>query len=161
MRKYRTADLCDENQDKKIQVLSSSFKNYGGKKRFKGKITTVKIEKSNWAVIDILKNESGKNKILVVDAQEVHYGIIGDKLSNLAEKNEYEAIIVNGYVRDTMETEKFNIGLFALGTCPLRNFDKTPSEVGIDLYFGNVSFKEDDYIYCDEDGIIVSNERLM
>lgn len=35
MRQYRTADLCDENQDKKIQVLSHKFKNYGGKKDLK------------------------------------------------------------------------------------------------------------------------------
>ncbi len=161
MRQYRTADLCDENQDKKIQVLSHKFKNYGGKKRFKGRIKTIKIEKSNWAVIDILKNEPGKNKVLVIDVEEAPYGIVGDKLSTFAERNHYEAMIINGFVRDTMETKKFNIGLFALGTCPLRNFDKTPSQLGIDLYFGNVSFKEDDYIYCDEDGIIVSNEKLM
>lgn len=32
----QTADLCDDNRDKNIQVLSSKFKNYGGLKKFEG-----------------------------------------------------------------------------------------------------------------------------
>lgn len=35
-----TADLCDDNKDKKIQVLSAKFKNYGGLKEFSGQIVT-------------------------------------------------------------------------------------------------------------------------
>ena len=27
---FEVADLCDDNQDKPLQVLSSEFKNYGG-----------------------------------------------------------------------------------------------------------------------------------
>lgn len=160
MRQFTTADLCDDNQDKKIQVLSSNFKNYGGNKVFKGRIKTIQLNKSNWDLIDLLKNENGEGIILVVDVQEAFYGVIGDKLSLLAEKANYEGFIVNGYVRDIKETKKFNIALFALGTCPLRNFEKTESTRGIDLSFGNVNFKEDDYVYCDEDGIIICRDRL-
>ena len=39
----KTADLCDENQDKNIQVLSSEFKAYGGLKGFFGQIITIKL----------------------------------------------------------------------------------------------------------------------
>lgn len=160
MNNFSTADLCDDNLEKNIQVLFPKFKNYGGKKIFRGKIKTIKLDKSNWGLIDLLKKESGKGKVLVVDAQEVFYGIIGDKLSFLAEKAGYEAIILNGYVRDIKETKKFNIGLFALGTCPKRCFDESESYAHIELSFANVTFRENDYIYCDEDGIIVCNEKL-
>ncbi|MBU3015922.1 RraA family protein [Poseidonibacter lekithochrous] len=161
MKNTTTADLCDDNQDKKIEVLSSDFKNYGGKKILKGIAKTIKLDKSNWDLIDILKNEKGKGIILIVDVQESFFGVIGDKLSLLAQEAEYEGFIVNGYVRDTNETKKFNIALYALGTCPLRNFEKTKSKRKIDLSFGNVNFKEGDYVYCDDDGIIVCSEQLI
>ena len=55
-----TADLCDENQDKKIQVLSPNFKNYGGLKRFYGQIETIKLDKSNWRLLEMLRDENGE-----------------------------------------------------------------------------------------------------
>ena len=42
----QTADLCDDNKEKEIQVLSAKFKNYGGLKKFSGQIVTVKLDKS-------------------------------------------------------------------------------------------------------------------
>lgn len=161
MKRFAIADLCDDNRNKIIQVLSPNFKNYGGKQNFHGQIKTIKLNKSNFGLIDMLKKENGKGKVIVVDVDEAYYGVVGDKLSLMAEEAEYEALIINGYVRDVNETKKFNIALYALGTCPLRNFDKTDFKKGVDLNFGNVNFKENSYIYCDEDGIIISNEALI
>lgn len=157
---YQTADLCDGNQDKKIQVLSPNFKSFGGKKGFQGRVITIKLDKSNWDLIDILKNEDGTGKVVVIDVEESYYGVVGDKLSAFAVKNNYIAMIINGYVRDTRETVKFDIGLYALGTCPLRNFEKTKGIRDIELNFGGVTFNNGDYIYADEDGVIVSSIEL-
>ena len=122
--RFKTADLCDDNQDKNIQILSSEFQNYGGLKCFQGEVITMKLNKSNWDLLDMLKNEDGEGKIVVVDVDKSFFGVVGDKLSAYAQRNNYKAIIINGYVRDTKETKKFPIGLYAIGTCPLRNFDK-------------------------------------
>jgi len=155
-----TADLCDENQEKQIQVLSSDYINYGGLKSFQGEITTIKLDKSNWDLLDMLKHEDGEGKIVVVDVDKEFFGVVGDKLSAYAHRNNYKAIIINGYVRDTKETKKFPIALYAVGTCPLRNFEKTEAKRGVELSFGGVDFKENDYIYADEDGIIITPSRL-
>ena len=157
---FSTADLCDENQDKNIQVLSSEFKNYGGLDGFFGQITTIKLNKSNWDLLSMLRDENGDEKIVVVDVDREFYGVVGDKLSLFAERNNYKAIIINGYVRDIKETNKFKIGLVALGTCPLRNFEKTNGERDIELKFGGVTFNSGDFLYADEDGIIVCSEEL-
>ena len=74
--------------------------------------------------------------------------------------NKYKALIINGYVRDIEETKKFAIGLIALGTCPLRNFEKTNGERDIELKFGGVTFNNGDFLYADEDGVIVCSEEL-
>ncbi len=157
---FSTADLCDENRDKNIQVLSSEFKNYGGSEGFYGQITTIKLNKSNWDLISMLKNENGENKIIIIDVDKEFYGVVGDKLSALAKNNNYKAMIINGYVRDIKETKKLPIGLIALGTCPLRNFDKTTGERGIELTFGNVIFNDGGFVYADEDGIIFCDQEL-
>lgn len=157
----QTADLCDENKDKEIQVLSSKFKNYGGLKNFSGEIVTVKLDKSNWLLLEMLRDEKGDGKIVVVDNSQEFFGVVGDKLMTFAKNNNWTAIILNGYVRDTDETKNIDVGLFAIGTCPLRNFDKTISSRGIELNFEGVTFNNGDYIYADNDGVIISKSKLI
>ena len=157
----QTADLCDDNKDKKIQVLSAKFKNYGGLKKFSGQIVTVKLDKSNWLLLEMLRDENGEEKIVVVDNSQEFYGVVGDKLMAFAKNNNWAAIILNGYVRDTDETKNIDVGLFAIGTCPLRNFEKTDSARGIELNFEGVTFNDGDYIYADNDGIIITKTKLI
>lgn len=157
----QTADLCDDNRDKKIQVLSAKFKNYGGLKKFSGQIVTVKLDKSNWLLLEMLRDENGEGKIVVVDNSQEFFGVVGDKLMAFAKNNNWAAIILNGYVRDTDETKNIDVGLFAIGTCPLRNFEKTDSARGIELNFEGVTFNDGDYIYADNDGIIITKTKLI
>lgn len=156
----QTADLCDENRDKNIQVLSTKFKNYGGLKQFRGQIVTVKLDKSNWRLLEMLRDEDGKGRIIVVDNSQQFFGVVGDKLMAFARNNNWKAIILNGYVRDIDETKNINVGLYAIGTCPLRNFELTESQRDIELNFEEVTFNNGDYIYADNDGVIVTKSKL-
>jgi len=157
---FEVADLCDDNQDKDLQVLSSDYKNYGGLQRCFGEIVTLKLDKSNWELLDILKNEDGKGRIIVVDNAKYFYGVVGDKLMAFAKENNWKAIILNGYVRDVAYTKDIGVALYAIGTCPLRNFEKTSSSRGMQLSFGGVTFHNGDYVYADPDGIILSKDAL-
>jgi regulator of ribonuclease activity A len=156
-----TADLCDDNKDKNIQVLSAKFKNYGGLKEFSGQIVTVKLDKSNWLLLEMLRDENGEGKIVVVDNSQEFFGVVGDKLMTFAKNNNWKAIILNGYVRDTNETKNIDVGLLAIGTCPLRNFEKTDSKRDIELNFEGVTFNSGDYIYADNDGVIITKNKLI
>ena len=151
-----TADLCDENQNKQIQVLPSEFKNFGGLKKFYGQIETVKLDKSNWRLLEMLRDIDGEGKIVVVDNAKEYFGVVGDKLMAFALKNNWQAIILNGYVRDIDETKNINVGLFAIGTCPLRNLSQS-----CELNFDGLSFQKGDYIYADNDGVIITKEKLL
>ena len=157
---FETADLCDDNQDKKIEVLAPNFKNYGGREKCFG-IVTIKLDKSNWRLLELLRDEDGENQVVVVDNAEYFYGVVGDKLMAFAQKNNWQAIILNGYVRDTAHTKNIDVALYAIGTCPLRNFEKTNSSQGVQLSFGGVTFNDGDYLYADCDGVIVSSEKLI
>ena len=157
---FEVADLCDDNQAKELQVLSSDYKNYGGLKKCAGEIVTLKLDKSNWELLEMLRDEDGQNRIVVVENAQYFYGVVGDKLMAFAQKNNWQGIILNGYVRDVAYTKNIDVALYAIGTCPLRNFDKTISTRGVQLSFGGVTFNNGDYLYADEDGIITTSEKL-
>lgn len=158
---FATADLCDDNKDKKIEVLSDEYKNFGGLKKCSGEIITIKLDKSNWGLLEMLRDEDGEGKVVVVENARYFYGVVGDKLMAFAKKNNWQAIILNGYVRDTEYTKDIDVALYAVGTCPLRNFEKTNSSRGVELSFGGVTFNQGDYLYADKDGVIISKERLI
>ncbi|MFA7090504.1 MAG: ribonuclease E activity regulator RraA [Arcobacteraceae bacterium] len=156
---FFTADLCDEFFDK-VRVLDPSFKSYGGKEKICGTIVTMKLDKNNHDLAMMLKNEEGQNKIVVVDVAQEYYAVVGENLMRFALDNNWAGIIVNGYVRDTEQTKKFPVGLFALGKCPRKYIPQTQGQRGIELSFEGVVFQDGDYVYADKDGIILSKEKL-
>lgn len=115
----------------------------------------------NWLLLEMLRDEDGKGRIVVVDNSQEFFGVVGDKLMAFALKNNWQAIILNGYVRDTDETKNINVGLAAIGTCPLRNFEETQGQRDVELSFEGLTFNTGDYIYADNDGIILTKSKLM
>jgi regulator of ribonuclease activity A len=155
---FFTADLCDKYDDK-VQVLGTGFNSYGGVNKFSGKIATCKLEDNNTELIKLLKSE-GNGRVCVVDVDAKYVAVVGDNLMGFAKQNNWAGILVNGYVRDIETTRNIEVGLLALGTCPKKAPIKNHGKCGVNLNFSNVEFTENDYIYVDIDGVIVSKEAL-
>jgi len=158
MKSY-TADICDKYPDK-VQVLDPKFKAYGGVSMCQGNITTVKLFEDNKTLVELLRDTNGEGKICVVDVVGDYCAVVGDNLMQYAYKNDWKAIIINGYIRDTHETLQIPVGLWALGTYPYRSQKKKEGLLKETLEFGNVIFIENEYIYADNDGIISTKTFL-
>lgn len=156
---FFTADICDENVDK-VQVLNPGYKSYGKASKCEGEILTVKLYEDNKALVELLRDNQGDGRVVVVDVIGDFCAVVGDKLMGFAHKNNFAGIVVNGYVRDTTTTAQIDVALYALGTYPFKSQKKANGEIGIDIEFSNVKFKTGEYIYCDQDGIITSKEKL-
>ena len=156
-----TADLCDENKDKKIAVLSAKFKNYGGLKEFSGEIVTVKLDKNNKDLATLLKETNGVGKVVIVDVNMRYFAVVGDNLMKFASDNKFEGIIVNGYVRDTVTTKEFDVGLIAKGTCPRKYIPVQDGLINVPIIIDDVEIHAGDYVYVDPDGIVISKEKLV
>ena len=154
-----TADICDEYREK-VQVLEAGFNSYGGVKYAHGPIITLKLERNNAGLIEMLKEE-GRGRIIVVDVDAEYYAVVGENLMKLAEKNGWSGIVVNGYVRDTHITKSIPVGLWAIGTCPRKSFENNPFKYGTDLNFAAVKFSDGDYLFADEDGIIIVDLEIV
>ena len=156
---FSTADLHDEHEGK-VQVANILMQSYGQKTRFSGPISTVKCFEDNSLVRAALE-EPGRGRVLVVDGgASIRCALVGDKLAELGMKNGWEGLVVHGCIRDSAVVSSLNIGIKALGTNPRRSVKKGEGERDIPLAFGDATFTPGDWLYADEDGILVSPVKL-
>jgi regulator of ribonuclease activity A len=156
----KTTDLCDAHPTK-VQVAEPiGFKDYGGKKVFSGQIVTLKCFEANPLVRKTLE-QNGEGKVLVVDGgASMRCAMLGDMLGEEAVKNKWNGVIVYGCVRDSADLAKLNVGVKALNTHPMKSARTMEGQENVTVRFAGVNFTPGEFVYCDEDGIIVSKEQL-
>ena len=158
---FKTADLLDDNEDKALQVVQPGFHNFGGRNKFSGEIVTLKIHEDNSLVRELVAID-GKGKVLVVDGGgSTRCALLGDMLAEKAVKNGWNGIIVYGLIRDSVDIGKMDIGVKALGTLPLKSVKRNFGVKGEPVHFHDVTFTPGEYVYSDEDGIVVSPVALL
>ena len=154
-----TCDISDQLHPH-VQYLDPIFKSYGGKTAFSGRIVTIKCFEDNSLVEEAL-NMNGKGCVLVVDAGEsLRCAMLGDKRALDAIKNEWEGVIVNGSIRDSVMINSMTIGIRALGVCPRKSIKKGNGKRNLTVDFSNVKFIPNHYLYADEDGVIVIENKV-
>ena len=143
-----------------VQYLDPIFKSYGSKTAFSGRIVTIKCFEDNSLVEEALKM-NGKGCVLVVDAGEsLRCAMLGDKRASDAIKNKWEGIVVNGSIRDSVMINSMTIGIRALGVCPRKSIKKGNGKRNLTVDFSNVKFIPNHYLYADEDGVIVIENKV-
>lgn len=85
---------------------------------------------------------------------------MGDLIAASACEHNWAGIIVYGVVRDSVALNKLPIGIKALGTNPKKSAKNGSGEVDCPVNFGKVTFHAGDYVYSDEDGIIVVSKPI-
>ena len=154
-----TCDISDQLHPH-VQYLDPIFKSYGGKTAFSGRIVTIKCFEDNSLVEEALKM-NGKGCVLVIDAGEsLRCAMLGDKRALDAIKNEWEGVIVNGSIRDSVMINSMTIGIRALGVCPRKSIKKGNGKRNLTVDFSNVKFIPNHYLYADEDGVIVIENKV-
>ena len=155
---FSTPDLSDANPE--AQALSPILKNLGGKKIFWGKIETLQGPDDNSFVKELLNSE-GNGKVLVVDANGIStVALLGDMIAEAGVKNNWSGVVINGYVRDIDILSTLDIGVQALGTMPIRSEKKNQGQIGVDISFGGLTFSSGDYVYADNNGLLLSKKEL-
>ena len=152
-----TADFCDNHPDK-VTVLGPGYSNFGGASKCEGEVVTLQLDRNNADLITLLRDENGQGKVVVVDADQAYYAIVGENLMKFARSSGYAGIIVNGYVRDTEQIKDIPVALYALGTCSRKSIPVTKGQRDVPLSFGGALFRPGDFVYTDKDGVIVVAE---
>lgn len=155
----QTTDLCDIHEDK-IRAAAPIFRSYGGHAAFHGNIATLKIFEDNGLVRQTL-DTPGAGRVLVIDGGgSLRCALLGDQLAALAVKNQWAGIVIWGCIRDSRAIATMNLGVLALATHPQKTVKKNHGDAGIVVNFAGIDFRPGEWLYADEDGLIVSAERL-
>ena len=163
---FVTCDLLDDHPEHDFQVVSPSidgkfFKSYGAINSFGGQVVTVKCFEDNSRVKELLATD-GQGKVLVVDGgASMRCALMGDMIAESAVKNHWSGVIIYGCVRDVDAIAELNLGVHALAAIPQKSNRKGLGEVDISLSFGSVTVQSGDYVYADNNGIIIAKEKLV
>jgi regulator of ribonuclease activity A len=155
-----TADLWDDHMEH-LSLLNLDLLNFGGKTSFGGKIVTLKLFEDNSYVRKTLQ-EDGTGKVLFVDGGgSKRCALLGDNIANLAIDNGWEGIIIYGCIRDSKVIKDRDIGIKAIGTCPVKSAKRHSGLRGETLLIGGTKIKDGDYVYSDDDGVLISSNKLV
>ena len=168
--RFGTSDVCDAHHRAAVDDATSErsvfiatanyFKDYGGRTRFEGLVSTVRCYENNPLVRAAL-SEAGAARVLVVDGgASTRCALLGDNLAELAAVNGWSGVIVNGCVRDSEDVRKHDVGVKAIGTHPLKSAKRDPGARDVPVTFAGVTFRPGHYVYADADGVVVSPHKL-
>ncbi|WEL57083.1 ribonuclease E activity regulator RraA [Pseudomonas kermanshahensis] len=159
MQHYVTPDLCDAYPDL-VQVLEPMFSNFGGRDSFGGQIVTLKCFEDNSLVKEQVELD-GKGKVLVVDGGgSLRCALLGDMLAEKAAKNGWEGLLIYGCVRDVDILIQTDVGVQALASHPKKSNKRGIGELDVPVTFAGVTFRSGEYVYADNNGVLVSPSPL-
>ena len=162
---FVTCDLLDDHPELAIQVLIPSmdgkfFNSYGARQSFAGQIVTVKCFEDNSRVKELLATD-GAGKVLVVDGGgSLRHALLGDMLAEKAANNGWEGLVIYGCIRDVDIIAQTDLGVQALASHPRKSDRRGLGDLNVVVTFAGVTFRPGEYIYADNNGVIISPSPL-
>lgn len=153
-------DLCDEFPDQ-VNVLQPLFSHFGSKPIFYGKVVTIKCFEDNSLVKSTLATP-GKGKVLVVDGGGSNRrALLGDMIAKDAVKNGWEGVVIFGFIRDVGEINTLDIGVKALGACPIKTDKRGLGDKDLLVEFAGTTISPGQMLYADLNGVVISDSALI
>lgn len=156
---HSVPDICDEFIDE-ITVLDPLFRDFGGRSRFSGEIVTIRCFEDNSLVGEAVRGP-GRGRVLVVDGGgSLRRALLGDLLAATARDNGWQGLLIHGAVRDVEILETIDLGVKALGACPVKTDKRGEGQQDVPLRFAGALMEPGHYLYADLNGVVVAKRRL-
>lgn len=155
---FATCDLCDDHKndtDGEFRVLPPVFKDFGGKTKFSGPVSTVKCFEDN-SLVKAAVDSPGDGRVLVVDGGgSLRRALVGGNLGAAAARNGWAGVVVDGCVRDVAELSVCETGIRALAAMPLPTEKRNEGQRDVAVQIQGVWVRPGDRLYADADGIVI------
>jgi regulator of ribonuclease activity A len=149
----KTSDLCDACAE--ALACAMPFRSYGRRRTFAGTIRTIRCFEDIALMRDAV-NQPGDDRVLVIDGGgSLARALFGDVMADIAARNGWAGLVIHGVIRDSVEIDRMEIGVKALGTVPRRGERAGSGEVDVPVQFGGITFTPGQRLVADEDGVIV------
>lgn len=169
---FATCDLCDAHKNDspdEFRVLPAVFRDFGARLKFCGPVVTVKCFEDNSLVKAALDSVGFEEtplgrigKVLMIDGGgSLRRALLGGNLGASAVKNGWAGVVIDGCVRDVSELAVLDVGIRALASMPLPTEKRNQGEQDIAVQIQGLWVRPGDWLYADEDGMVVSARRLI
>ena len=148
-----TSDVLDEREDADVCLLQ--FRLFGRVRTIEGRIRTVRCFEDNAFVKSILAAPSAGEVLVVEGGGSLRTALMGDTVATSALGNGWLGVVINGAIRDSVQMDGIDFHVKALGTNPRKSAKHGKGEQDVPVEFGGVRFVPGDYLYSDEDGVVV------
>jgi len=156
-----TCDLCDQHKGDTsgaFRVLPPVFRDFGARRRFAGPVSTVKCFEDN-TLVKAAAETQGDGRVLVIDGgASLRHALLGGNIGAAAAKNGWAGVVIDGCVRDVNELIGLDIGIRALASMPLPPEKRSTGQRDVPVRVQGVWVRPGDWLYADEDGIVVMPE---
>jgi regulator of ribonuclease activity A len=140
--------------------LPPVFRPFGGAARFSGAVSTVRCFEDN-SLVKAALDSAGQGRVLVVDGgASLRRALVGGNLGAAAARNGWAGVLVNGCVRDVAELLPLPIGILALAPMPMPPRKQGQGERDVAVSIQGVWVRPGDWLYADEDGVVVHSGAL-
>ena len=160
---FSTCDLCDAHEGDEggaLRVLPPVFLRFGAERAFCGPVHTLRALEDNSRPREAV-NTPGEGRVLVIDGGgSLRRALVGGNLAAAAAKNGWAGMVVNGCVRDAAELRAAGLPIRALALMPLRTAKRGEGQAGEPVQIQGVWVRPGDWLYADEDGMVVADRRL-
>jgi regulator of ribonuclease activity A len=100
--------------------------------------------------------------VLVVDGgASLRRALLGGNLGAAAARNGWAGVVIDGCVRDVAELATMNVGIRALASMPLPTEKRNEGQRDVAVQIQGQWVRPGDWLYADEDGIVVSSTPLV
>ncbi len=155
-----TADIADEFPAE-VRALELDLRSFGGLTRFSGAAVTIKCHEDNSLLRELVATP-GEGRVIVVDGGgSRRRALLGDMLAEKAAANGWAGLVIHGVIRDVDQLAAIRLGVQALGTIPLKTEKLGVGRRDIPLSIGGATIHPGDFIYADNNGVLVSRRRLL
>jgi regulator of ribonuclease activity A len=158
-----TCDLCDAHKQDTtggFRVLPPVFRDFGAVHRFSGPVSTVKCFEDN-TLVKAAVDSPGEGRVLVVDGgASLRRALLGGNLGAAASRNGWAGVVIDGCVRDLAELATCKTGIRALAPVPLPTEKRQEGQRDVAVQIQGVWVRPGDWLYADEDGIVVASAPL-
>ncbi len=155
---WNTPDLSDDDSSK--QFIAQQWQSFGLRRRFSGEVATVSCFEDN-SKVKALANKAGNGRVMIVDGQgSMRRSLLGDMIAQRALDNGWSGFIILGCVRDVDVLDELDIGIKALGVCPVKTEKRDLGEIEVVIKVGDIEIEPGDYVYADRNGVLLAKHAI-
>ena len=103
-----------------------------------------------------------RSRVLVVDGgASLRKALLGGNLGAAAARNGWAGVVIDGCVRDTAELATQTVGIRALAAMPMPTEKRNQGQADVPVQLQGVWVRPGDWLYADEDGMVIASRPLV